>query len=105
MAVSLSSSSSSSLSESPGKLFEITDMQYDEAVKLLSNYIKIDTTNPPGNEKLGALYLQSVLKDNGIESQVFDSAKDRAIVIGRLKGTGKKKAVILLSHIDVVPAQ
>jgi len=92
-------------SNEPNPKTAISDSEYDQAVKLLSNYIKIDTTNPPGNEKLGALYLQSVLKVNGIEAQVFDSAKDRAIVVGRLKGTGKKKAVILLSHIDVVPAQ
>ncbi len=83
----------------------IDDKQYDEAVKLLADYIKIDTTNPPGNEKLGAIFLQNVMKANGIEAQVFDSARDRAIVVGRLKGNGKKKAVILLSHIDVVPAE
>ncbi|MFA6209924.1 MAG: M20/M25/M40 family metallo-hydrolase [Candidatus Obscuribacterales bacterium] len=105
LAASVSTANTAEAAAEPNKLFEISDSQYDEAVKLLSNYIKIDTTNPPGNEKLGALYLQSVLKENGIDAQVFDSAKDRAIVIGRLKGTGKKKAVILLSHIDVVPAQ
>lgn len=84
---------------------DIGDQDYDYAVKLLSNYIKIDTTNPPGNEKLGALYLQGVLKENGLEAEVFETVKDRAIVFARLKGNGKKKAVILLSHIDVVPAQ
>ncbi|MBS2005549.1 MAG: M20/M25/M40 family metallo-hydrolase [Cyanobacteria bacterium SZAS TMP-1] len=83
----------------------------DEAVKILSDYIKIDTTNPPGNEKLGAVYLADILKKNGIEAQVIDvpdprpDGGNRAAAIGRLKGSGARKAVILLNHIDVVPAR
>lgn len=77
---------------------------FDEARSLLSEYLKIDTSNPPGNEKLGAEYLATVLRKNGIEAQLFDTAPNRAIVYARLKGTGKKKAVVLLNHIDVVPA-
>jgi acetylornithine deacetylase/succinyl-diaminopimelate desuccinylase-like protein len=88
----------------------ISEADLDDAVKILSDYIKIDTTNPPGNEKLGAVYLADILKKNGIEAQVVDvpdtrpGANNRAAVIGRLKGTGAKKAVVLLNHIDVVPA-
>jgi acetylornithine deacetylase/succinyl-diaminopimelate desuccinylase-like protein len=76
-----------------------------EAQEMLAEYLRIDTTNPPGNEKLGAEYLANILRKNGIEPQIFDTDKNRACVYARLKGNGKKKAVVLLSHIDVVPAQ
>ncbi|MBX9669450.1 MAG: M20/M25/M40 family metallo-hydrolase [Candidatus Obscuribacterales bacterium] len=76
----------------------------DEATKILSEYLKIDTTVPPGNEQKGAEYLASVLKKDGIESQILETAPGRACVYARLKGNGKKKAIVLLNHIDVVPA-
>jgi len=75
-----------------------------EATKILADYLKIDTTVPPGNEKKGAEFLADILKKNGIEAEVFDTDPGRACVYARLKGNGKKKAVVLLSHIDVVPA-
>jgi acetylornithine deacetylase/succinyl-diaminopimelate desuccinylase-like protein len=77
----------------------------DEAVKLLSAYIKVDTTNPPGNEQKGAEFLAAVLKENGIESSIFNTAPGRACVYARLKGNGRKRPIILLNHIDVVPAR
>lgn len=77
----------------------------DEAVKLLREYIKVNTTNPPGNETLGAEYLAKVLRANGIEAQLFETAPGRSCVYARLKGDGSKKPIILLNHIDVVPAQ
>lgn len=76
----------------------------DEALGYLAEYLRVDTTNPPGNERLGAEYLAAILNKNGIEAQLYDAAPGRAVVYARLKGTGKKKAVILLNHIDVVPA-
>lgn len=75
-----------------------------EATKTLGDYLKIDTTVPPGNEKKGAEFLADILKKNGIEAQIFDTAPGRACVYARLKGNGKKRGVVLLNHIDVVPA-
>jgi acetylornithine deacetylase/succinyl-diaminopimelate desuccinylase-like protein len=75
-----------------------------EAVGLLSHYLQVDTTNPPGNEKLGAQFLASVLGKEGIQAHLFDTAPGRTCVYARLKGNGKKRAIILLNHIDVVPA-
>lgn len=95
----------SAQNKASARLAQISDEQYDNAVKMLSQYIKIDTTNPPGNETLGAKYLADILKANGIEAQLFETAPGRSIVYGRLKGSGKKKALVLLNHIDVVPAQ
>ncbi len=76
----------------------------EEATKILADYLRIDTTVPPGNEKKGAVFLADILKKNGIESQILETAPDRACIYARLKGNGKKKAIVLLNHIDVVPA-
>ena len=77
----------------------------DEAVGLLKEYLKIDTTNPPGNETKGAAFLAKILTDAGVEAKIFETAAGRSCVYARLKGNGSKKAVILLNHIDVVPAE
>ncbi len=76
----------------------------NEAASYLSQYIKIDTTNPPGNELAGAEFLAGILRKNGIEATLFDTARMRACVYARLKGNGRKRPVVLLNHIDVVPA-
>ncbi len=77
----------------------------DEAVKLLKQYLQINTTNPPGNETKGAEFLAKILNDNGIEAKLFETAAGRSCVYARLKSTGKKRPIILLNHIDVVPAE
>lgn len=91
------------------KAFAASPIDYtkagDEAVKLLSDYIKVDTVVPPGNERKGAEFLAAVLKKEGIESQILDTAPGRACIYARLKGTGAKKAIVLLNHIDVVPVE
>ena len=78
-----------------------------EAVALLSEYIRINTSNPPGNELAGAQFLKRVLAREGIEAQILDTAElgpGRANFYARLKGHGGKRAVALVHHIDVVPA-
>ncbi len=87
------------------KKFQLSDQQFEKALSNFCGYLRIDTTNPPGNEKKGAVYLAGILKENGIDAQIFDTAEGRSCLYARLKGTGKKKAVVLLNHIDVVPAQ
>lgn len=77
----------------------------EEAADLLAKYIQIDTTVPPGNEQKGAVYLAAIFKREGIDAQVLPVVPGRACVYARLKGNGKKKAIVLLSHIDVVPAE
>ena len=79
----------------------------DQAARMLADYIRINTTNPPGNELASARFLKSILDKEGIESQILDTTElgaGRANLYARLRGTGKKKAVILLHHMDVVPA-
>jgi acetylornithine deacetylase/succinyl-diaminopimelate desuccinylase-like protein len=74
----------------------------DEAVKFLSELVKIDTSNPPGNETRAAEYIKSVLAAEGINAKVFESAPGRGNVVARLKGNGKKQPLLLMGHLDVV---
>lgn len=79
----------------------------DEAAQLLSQYIRINTSNPPGNELTAARWLKQVLAKEGIESRILDTAElgaGRANLYARLPGSGGGKAVALVHHMDVVPA-
>lgn len=75
-----------------------------EAGDLLSQYLRIDTTNPPGNEAAAALFWKDIFAKESVEAQVLESQPGRGSIYARLKGTGEKKALILLHHLDVVPA-
>lgn len=75
-----------------------------EAADLLSRYVQIDTTNPPGNEIAAAKFWQQVLAREGLDARVVESQAGRGVVYARLRGSGKRKALILLHHLDVVPA-
>jgi len=83
------------------KLLE--DIQ-DEVAQLLSELIKIDTTNPPGNETAAAKFLAEYLEKEGLKCEVIESAPGRGSVITRIKGEKKAPSLLLLSHLDVVPA-
>jgi acetylornithine deacetylase/succinyl-diaminopimelate desuccinylase-like protein len=76
----------------------------EEAVTLLSRYIQIDTTNPPGNELKAAQFLKAIFDREGIEARILESAPGRASIYARLKGDGTKKPIALMHHMDVVPA-
>jgi acetylornithine deacetylase/succinyl-diaminopimelate desuccinylase-like protein len=75
-----------------------------DATALLSAYIQINTTNPPGNETAAARFLAQRFRDAGIAAETFESAPGRGSVLARLKGTGAARPIILLNHLDVVPA-
>lgn len=75
-----------------------------EVVQLLQELIRIDTTNPPGNELAAAHHIQKVLEAEGIETRILDVAPGRANLYVRIKGDGSKRPLILLSHTDVVMA-
>jgi acetylornithine deacetylase/succinyl-diaminopimelate desuccinylase-like protein len=74
----------------------------DEVVKILSGFVRIDTSNPPGNETKGAEYLKAILDREGIASEIFEMEPGRGNIVARLKGNGKKKPLLLMGHIDVV---
>ena len=74
----------------------------DETLRHLQAMIRMNTSNPPGNEIHVARYLDSTLKAAGIETHLFEPAPGRAAFVARLKGTGAKRPVILMAHMDVV---
>lgn len=76
----------------------------DLAVDLLRRYLQVDTTNPPGNELRGALFLKEVLEEEGIGVELDEFAPGRANLLATLEGSGAKRPIILSSHIDVVSA-
>ena len=79
----------------------------DETVDKMREYFRINTTNPPGNELQTALWLKGVLEKEGFETQILDTVSlgaGRANFYARLKGNGSKKAIALVHHMDVVPA-
>jgi acetylornithine deacetylase/succinyl-diaminopimelate desuccinylase-like protein len=76
----------------------------EEVVNFLSELIRINTTNPPGNETIAAKYLAEHLSREGFKCELFESAPERGSLITRLKGTGEKPSLLLLSHLDVVAA-
>lgn len=73
-----------------------------ECIAHLQALIRMDTVNPPGRELGVARYLDDVLRGVGIETTLLEPAPGRAALIGRLKGSGKKRPVLLLAHMDVV---
>ena len=77
-----------------------------ESQTVLADYLRVNTTNPPGNELLGARFLKAILDREGIEAQILDTTEigpNRANLYARLRGSGSKKAIALVHHIDVVP--
>ncbi|MFZ0887742.1 MAG: M20/M25/M40 family metallo-hydrolase [Candidatus Binataceae bacterium] len=77
-----------------------------EATELLSKYIQIDTTNPPGNELPAARMLRERFLADGIPATIWEAQPGRAVIAARLHGIGKhNKSIVLLSHMDVVPAE
>jgi acetylornithine deacetylase/succinyl-diaminopimelate desuccinylase-like protein len=77
---------------------------HDEVVCLLQHYVQLDTTNPPGNELHAAAFLAAVLAREGIDSQIIQSAPGRGNLYARLPGRGDEKPLVLMHHMDVVPA-
>ncbi len=75
-----------------------------EAAQLLSAYIQVDTSNPPGNELAGAEFLADVLAKEQIESEIITHLPGRASLVARLDGDDSERPLCMLSHIDVVPA-
>ncbi|MDQ7825903.1 MAG: M20/M25/M40 family metallo-hydrolase [Candidatus Eremiobacteraeota bacterium] len=76
----------------------------DYAVRLFQEYLRIDTTNPPGSEFRAALFFKKVFDREGMENQVFEYAPGRANFYACLKGDGTRRPFILFNHSDVVPS-
>ena len=77
----------------------------DMAVEFLRDLIRFDTTNPPGNELPAAQYIADILRQEGLDPVLLESAPGRGNVVARLRGDGSAGALLLMSHLDVVPAE
>ncbi|NUQ65349.1 MAG: M20/M25/M40 family metallo-hydrolase [Pirellulales bacterium] len=74
----------------------------EEAVQILSGMIKIDTSNPPGNETKVAQYLKAILDREVVPSEIVEMEPGRGNLVARLRGNGKKRPILLMGHTDVV---
>ncbi len=81
----------------------------ESAADILGQAIRLRTVNPPGDEGPLAAYLVGLLRRAGMEAAVIEtppgrSRIGRAAAWGVLRGTGQKPPLVLLSHLDTVPA-
>lgn len=79
-----------------------------EATGWLQGLLRIDTTNPPGNELEAAKYLAGILEHEGIASEVLESAPGRGVLIARLNSgpvPDPSRSLLLMGHLDVVGVQ
>ncbi len=79
----------------------------DETAQRLSEYIRINTSNPPGNELATAQWLADVLAKEGIQGMILDTAElgaGRANFYAKLPGSAGGKGIALVHHMDVVTA-
>src|SRR3954470_10485711 len=76
----------------------------DEVTELLQELIRVDTTNPPGNETAAAEVLQAYLEDSGAEVELYARIPERANLVARIPGRGDGPKLLFLSHTDVVLA-
>ncbi|MDX1387470.1 MAG: M20/M25/M40 family metallo-hydrolase, partial [bacterium] len=72
---------------------------------LLKALIRINTTNPPGDETRAMTWVRNYLQEFGISAKIIESAPGRGNLIARLKGSGEKPPLLLLAHLDVVMAE
>ena len=77
----------------------------EEAVRYLQGLLRIDTTNPPGNEMAAVEYLAGVLEREGYETTIVESGPGRGNVVTRYCGTGEQAPFLLYGHLDVVTAE
>ncbi len=77
----------------------------EESLQHLVELVKINTTNPPGNETRAANYLKAVLAAEGIDSKLYALDAERANLVARIKGNGSKRPILIMGHTDVVGVQ
>ena len=76
-----------------------------EALEVLVDLVKLDTSQPAGNEILAARYLKSRLDAEGIPSTIYEPEPGRASIVARVRGSGAKRPLLLLGHLDVVAVE
>lgn len=90
--------------ESPSLVGDTTALAR-EAQEWLVELIKINTTNPPGNEQQAAKYIAGILTKEGVAPEILDLTPGRSAVVARLRSSvvpDPSKALLLVAHMDVV---
>src|SRR5947209_16794974 len=77
----------------------------DRTRQYLTDLVRLDTSNPPGNETIVANYLKQVTDSYGIPSELLGADPKRMNFVARLKGSGKGRPFLMMAHSDVVPAE
>lgn len=77
----------------------------EESINHLVNLIRINTSNPPGNETEAANYIKAALASEGIESELYALDPTRANLVARISGNGSKRPILIMGHTDVVGVQ
>jgi acetylornithine deacetylase/succinyl-diaminopimelate desuccinylase-like protein len=75
-----------------------------EVTELLQELIRVDTTNPPGNETAVAELLRAYLEESGAVCELYARVPERANLVARIPGRGEGPSLLFLSHTDVVLA-
>lgn len=75
-----------------------------ETLALARALIRLDTSNPPGNETAAARLIRDWLADRGVESELAGPDPERLSLIARIPGSGEGPSIMLMAHTDVVPA-
>ena len=73
-----------------------------DTLKHFQALVRLDTSNPPGNERIAADYLVAALTAANVPVQTFARDPNRVNVVARLKGNGRKRPILLMGHTDVV---
>jgi len=79
-----------------------------EAHGWLADLIKINTSNPPGNEQIAAMYIMGILAKEGVKAEILDMAPGRSAVVARLRSSAvaqPARALLLVAHLDTVPVE
>jgi len=76
-----------------------------EIMQHFEDVLRIDTSNPPGNESKAAAFLQQILEKEGIPCKQFALEPSRANLVARIKGNGSKRPILVMGHTDVVTTQ
>src|SRR5262245_54461780 len=74
----------------------------EETLRHFPELVRVDTSDPPGGEAPAVAYLKTVLEKEGIPVEVFALEDNRPNLVARLKGTGKKRPLLIMGHTDVV---
>ncbi|MBK6489874.1 MAG: M20/M25/M40 family metallo-hydrolase [Gemmatimonadetes bacterium] len=78
------------------------DPVVQETIEHLQALIRLDSSNPPGNELAVARYLDGVLRAAGIDTWLDEPAPERGALIARIRGDGTERPLLLMAHMDVV---